>query len=111
MDILLLCGGVRRGRDDQGDLAPRDGFLSPLTQRVQRAGAHVLMNFRQLAQNHGTSVAKSLRQLLQCEPQAPRGFEYDEREASRRGTANQPQTLSSHSGQESKRQKGTVDQS
>jgi hypothetical protein len=103
LGIILRCTALRSGRDDQGDLAARNGLLSPLSQRVQRGGTHFLMDFRQFAQHDDSSITKKFRQLLQCRGQTLRRFKYDEREAGHRGTGKQSQTLSSLSGQEAKR--------
>jgi hypothetical protein len=108
--VIIGRGDLRRGRDDQRDLAPRVGILGPMPQLAQRAGTHFLVEFCQLAQNHGSPIAKNFQQVLQCRSKTPRGFEYDEREASRRGAGNQSQALPSLSGQEPKCQERTIDQ-
>ena len=53
-------------------ISPRSRRLSPLTQLAQRVSAHFLMDFGQLAQYDGSSVAKNLDQLLQGPPYAAR---------------------------------------
>src|SRR5215207_8677872 len=69
------------------------------------------MDLGELAQHHQWAIAKNLCELPQSPFQALRGFEDDERKTGGRGTGNEPQPLTSLSGQETEHEKWAVNQS
>jgi hypothetical protein len=62
--VIIGRGDLRRGRDDQRNLAPRVGVLGPVPQLAQRASTHFLVELCQLAQDHGSPIAKNFHQVL-----------------------------------------------
>jgi hypothetical protein len=68
------------------------------------------MDLGQLAHHHDRPIAKNFDELEQRSLEALRGFEDDQRETNRRGSANKPNPRSSFSRQEPEHDKWTIDQ-